>query len=94
MMITIMMTTIMMTTSMITTLMTARFFRTVTRAVAGLLTHARRCLVVGAPLSGIFTLRGAQSAIRNPPNARRYCNPPQSANCPAENATSLQAFEP
>eukprot|EP00969_Alexandrium_andersonii_P304300 13451027-Alexandrium_andersonii.AAC.1 len=44
--------------------------------------------------TGIFTLRGAQRAIRKPPNSRQCCNPSQFAICPAENATSLQAFEP
>eukprot|EP00969_Alexandrium_andersonii_P316701 13991546-Alexandrium_andersonii.AAC.1 len=33
----------------------------------------------GAVRSGIFTLHGAQGAIRNQPNARQCCNPPQSA---------------
>eukprot|EP00969_Alexandrium_andersonii_P261529 11562059-Alexandrium_andersonii.AAC.1 len=39
-------------------------------------------------------MRGGQNAIRNPPNARQCCNPPQSAIRPAECAKSLQAFEP
>eukprot|EP00969_Alexandrium_andersonii_P140082 6197123-Alexandrium_andersonii.AAC.1 len=30
-------------------------------------------------ISGICTSRGAQRAIRNAPNARQVCNPPQSA---------------
>eukprot|EP00969_Alexandrium_andersonii_P300359 13279225-Alexandrium_andersonii.AAC.1 len=35
-----------------------------------------------------------QSAIRNPPKAIQCRNPPQSAIRPADNAKSLQAFEP
>eukprot|EP00969_Alexandrium_andersonii_P095137 4202400-Alexandrium_andersonii.AAC.1 len=46
------------------------------------------------PLTVILTSQGAQSAIRNPPTTRRYCNPPQSAIRHAQNAKSLQAFEP
>eukprot|EP00969_Alexandrium_andersonii_P045294 1988999-Alexandrium_andersonii.AAC.1 len=44
--------------------------------------------------SGIFTVQGARSAIRNPPKARRCCNPPQSISRHACNATSPEAFEP
>eukprot|EP00969_Alexandrium_andersonii_P220216 9725851-Alexandrium_andersonii.AAC.1 len=39
-------------------------------------------------------MEGAQSAIRNPPNAFQHCNPPQSAIRHAENTKSLQALEP
>eukprot|EP00969_Alexandrium_andersonii_P137515 6082102-Alexandrium_andersonii.AAC.1 len=34
--------------------------------------------------SGSFTLHVAQSAIRNLPKARQYCNPPQSTIRPSE----------
>eukprot|EP00969_Alexandrium_andersonii_P363762 15462614-Alexandrium_andersonii.AAC.1 len=43
---------------------------------------ARDAGVQGASLqsdSGILASQDAQSAIRNPPNARQCCNPPQSA---------------
>eukprot|EP00969_Alexandrium_andersonii_P034166 1494246-Alexandrium_andersonii.AAC.1 len=39
-------------------------------------------------------LERAQSAIRNPPNARQGRNPPQSAIRHAQNAKSLRALEP
>eukprot|EP00969_Alexandrium_andersonii_P116156 5136439-Alexandrium_andersonii.AAC.1 len=53
-----------------------------------------RCIPLSAAQYGIFTSLGAQSAIRNPPKARRCCNPPQSAIRHVENAKSRQAFEP
>eukprot|EP00969_Alexandrium_andersonii_P107516 4742941-Alexandrium_andersonii.AAC.1 len=43
---------------------------------------------------GIFTSRGAQSGIRNPPKACQCCNPPQSTIHPADLAKSSQALEP
>eukprot|EP00969_Alexandrium_andersonii_P359633 15453629-Alexandrium_andersonii.AAC.1 len=37
------------------------------------------CLTSVCALAGIFALQGAQGAIRNLPEARQCCNPPQSA---------------
>eukprot|EP00969_Alexandrium_andersonii_P232100 10248888-Alexandrium_andersonii.AAC.1 len=43
-----------------------------------------------ATLTATFTLQGAQRAIRDAPDARQCCNPPQSAICTANSATSPQ----
>eukprot|EP00969_Alexandrium_andersonii_P101866 4495995-Alexandrium_andersonii.AAC.1 len=44
--------------------------------------------------TGIFTLQGVQSVIRDPPSARQCCNQPQSAISHTKNAKSPQAFKP